>query len=31
MHCDVDQQDLGVAHIWQCLREIDVARITTTV
>ena len=26
MHCDVDQQD-SVAHIWQCLREIDVARI----
>ncbi len=26
MHCDVDQQD-SVAHIWQCLNEIDVARI----
>ena len=26
MHCDVDQQD-SVAHIWQCLKEIDVARI----
>ena len=26
MHCDVDQQD-SVAHIWQCLRDIDVARI----
>ena len=26
MHCDVDQQH-SVAHIWQCLNEIDVARI----
>ncbi|MGH6927839.1 MAG: adenosine deaminase, partial [Dongiaceae bacterium] len=26
MHCDVDQQD-SVGHIWQCLHEIDVARI----
>jgi adenine deaminase len=26
MHCDVDQQD-SVGHIWQCLRDIDVARI----
>jgi adenosine deaminase len=26
MHCDVDQQD-SVAHIRQCLTEIDVARI----
>ncbi len=26
MHCDVDQQG-SVAHIWQCLNEIDVARI----
>lgn len=26
MHCDVDQQD-SVAHIWQCLNDIDVARI----
>jgi adenosine deaminase len=26
MHCDVDQQD-SVAHIRQCLNEIDVARI----
>jgi adenosine deaminase len=26
MHCDVDQQD-SVAHIWQCLNEIDVFRI----
>ena len=26
MHCDVDQQD-SVGHIWQCLNEIDVARI----
>ncbi len=26
MHCDVDQQD-SVEHIWQCLNEIDVARI----
>jgi len=26
MHCDVDQQE-SVGHIWQCLRDIDVARI----
>jgi adenosine deaminase len=26
MHCDVDQED-SVPHIWQCLRDIDVARI----
>jgi len=26
MHCDVNQQD-SVAHIWQCLDEIGVARI----
>jgi adenosine deaminase len=26
MHCDVDQAD-SVAHIWQCLTEIGVARI----
>jgi adenosine deaminase len=26
MHCDVDQAD-SVAHIWQCLRDIGVARI----
>lgn len=26
MHCDVDQQD-SVAHIWQCLDEIEVERV----
>ena len=26
MHCDVDQED-SVAHIWQCLDEIEVERI----
>jgi adenosine deaminase len=26
MHCDVDQED-SVGHIWQCLDDIDVARI----
>ena len=26
MHCDVDQED-SVAHIWQCLDEIEVERV----
>ena len=26
MHCDVDQDD-SVAHIWQCLNDIEVERI----
>ena len=26
MHCDVDQES-SVQHIWQCLKDIDVARI----